>query len=127
LHLDLPYLDDIERAQRPQRLPAVFTRLEVKAILTQLTGAHHLMASLLYGSGLRITECFSLRVKDIDFEYRQVTICDGKGMKDCVTLLPLSLVETLQNQLAQAKLLFYQDLAEGFGAVCLSCALELMP
>lgn len=77
------------------------------------------MASLLYGSGLRITECLSLRVKDIDLEYRQLTIRDGKGMKDRVTLLPSSVLETLQNQLAQAKLLYQQDLAEGYGAVYL--------
>jgi integron integrase len=124
LHIDLPYLDGIERAQRPQRLPTVFTRSEAKAILAQLTGNHHLMASLLYGSGLRITECLSLRVKDIDFEYRQITIRDGKGMKDRVTLLPGSVLEPLQNQLAQAKLLYHQDLAEGYGAVYLPYALE---
>jgi integron integrase len=124
LHINLPYLDGIERAQRPQRLPTVFTRSEAKAILAQLIGNHHLMASLLYGSGLRLTECLSLRVKDIDFEYRQITIRDGKGMKDRVTLLPSSVLEPLQNQLAQAKLLHHQDLAQGYGAVYLPYALE---
>jgi integron integrase len=124
LELELPYIDKIERAKRPQRIPVVFTRTEVKAILSNLEGIHHLMGSLLYGSGLRLSECLQLRVKDLDFEYQQITVRDGKGQKDRVTLLPKSTIEPLKLQLEKAKRLHQQDLAEGYGAVYLPDALE---
>ena len=124
LQLELPYIDNIERAKRPQRIPVVFTRTEVKAILSNLEGIHHLMASLLYGSGLRLSECLRLRVKDIDFEYQQITVRDGKGQKDRVTMLPNSTILPLKLQLEKAKRLHQQDLAEGYGAVYLPYALE---
>jgi integrase len=92
LQIELPYIDDIERAKRPERLPAVFTRSEVQQILAHLDGVHHLIVSLLYGSGMRLMECLRLRVKDIDFEYRQITVRDGKGNKDRVTMLPVSTI-----------------------------------
>jgi site-specific recombinase XerD len=92
LSVDLPYIDNIERARRPKRLPVVFSRSEVQSILTNMGGVHQLMASLLYGSGLRLNECLSLRVKDVDFEYRQITIRDGKGFQDRQTLLPVSAI-----------------------------------
>jgi integron integrase len=87
-------------------------------------GVHHLMASLLYGSGLRLTECLSLRVKDIDFGYCQIHVRDGKGFKDRQTMLPLSIIEALQDQLQYAKRLHQQDLSNGFGEVILPNALE---
>jgi integron integrase len=124
LSVDLPYIDKIERARRPERLPVVFTRSEVSAILTSMGGVHQLMASLLYGSGLRLTECLSLRIKDIDLEYCQITIRDGKGFKDRRTMLPTSVIEPLQHQLQFAKMTHQQDLALGFGAVVLPNALE---
>jgi integrase len=83
-----PFIDKIETAKRPERVPVVLTRNEIQAILANLDGVYHLMASLLYGSGLRLTECLSLRVKDLDFEYRQITVRDSKGQKDRVTMLP---------------------------------------
>jgi hypothetical protein len=79
LQQPFPHLEDIERAKRPRRLPTVFTRNEVHAILTRLTGMPHLMAGLLYGAGLRLMECVRLRVKDVDFTYYQITVRDGKG------------------------------------------------
>ncbi len=79
LRIELPKLDNIARAKNPVRLPAVFTRDEAKAVLSQLSATYWLMASLLYGSGLRLTECLRLRVKDIDFAYRQIAVRDGKG------------------------------------------------
>ena len=82
------------------------------------------MASLLYGSGLRLTECLNLRVKDIDFGYQQITVRDGKGSKDRITMLPKSTVEGLKLQLENAKYLHQQDLAQGYGAVYLPYALE---
>lgn len=124
LHIDLPYIEDIERAKRSQRVPVVFTRSEAQAILGYLEGTHHLIASLLYGSGLRVMECLRLRVKDLDFEYRQITVRDGKGSRDRVTMLPTSTIATLQLQLEQAKVLHQLDLSLGYGAVYLPNALE---
>ncbi len=96
LEIDLPFIDKIETAKRRERVPVVLTRKEIQAILANLDGVYHLMASLLYGSGLRLTECLSLRVKDLDFEYRQITVRDGKGQKDRVTMLPSSTIEPLK-------------------------------
>ncbi len=88
LKKDLGWIDDIERAKRPRRLPVVFTRDEVRAILARLDGVLWVIAALLYGSGLRLMECLRLRVKDVDFTYSQITVRDGKGQKDWVTMLP---------------------------------------
>ncbi|MBA3241072.1 MAG: phage integrase N-terminal SAM-like domain-containing protein [Acidobacteria bacterium] len=85
---DLPFIDGIERAKRPVRLPVVLTRVEVERVLASLSGTHHLMAGLLSGSGLRLMECVRLRVKDVDFGYSQITVRDGKGEKDRRTVLP---------------------------------------
>jgi integron integrase len=124
LEIDLPFIDGIKPAKQPERVPVVFTRSEVKSILANLDGVHHLMASLLYGSGLRLTECLNLRVKDIDFEYQQIIVRDGKGQKDRVTMLPSSTVELLKLQLEKAKALHNLDLTEGYGTVYLPYALE---
>jgi integron integrase len=117
LHMDLPDIDNIERARRRKRVPVVFTRSEVETILAELSGVHHLIISLLYGSGMRLSECLSLRVKDVDFSALQITVRDGKGEKDRVTLLPRTLIEPLKKQLEHAKRLHQYDLAEGFGEV----------
>ena len=117
-----PELGEIERAKRPRRVPTVFTMEEVTAILTQLSGVSHLMASLLYGAGLRLMECVRLRVKDVDFTYHQITVRDGKGQQDRVTVLPQSVDEAFQRHLAKVKLL-HEDLAEGCGEVYLPYAL----
>lgn len=113
LQIDLPYIDNIERAKRPEHLPIVFTRSEVKQILAHLDGVNHLIASLLYGSGMRLMEGLRLRVKDVDFEYQQITVRNGKGNKDRITMLPTSLIEPLKLQLQKAKNLHQQDLAMG--------------
>src|ERR687886_1401369 len=83
-----PELEDLEHAKKSRRVPVVFARQEVTKVLTHLTGTPHLMASLLYGSGLRLMECVRLRVKDIDFSYHQITVRNGKGEKDRRTMLP---------------------------------------
>ncbi len=119
----LPWLDALERAQRPARLPTVLTREEVRRLLAQLDGTKWLMASLLYGAGLRLRECLRLRVKDIDFGYRQIMVRDGKGGKDRVTMLPAPLVAPLKAQLAAAKALHERDTAAGYGEVELPDAL----
>jgi integrase len=96
---ELGWLDNMEWAKRPARLPVVLTATEVRALLVRLEGHHWLMASLLYGAGLRLMECVRLRVKDIDFEYTQITVRDGKGDKDRVMMLPGSLVTSLKTHL----------------------------
>ena len=121
---EIGLLDEVVRAKRPARIPVVFTRQEAKTILDQLDGVNGLMAGLLYGSGLRLMECIRLRVKDIDFDYRQILVRDGKGQKDRVTPLPEMLVEPLKIHLLKVKALHGLDLAEGFGQVYLPFALE---
>ncbi len=123
--LDRPLTGRIDacRAKRPERLPVVLTHAEVRAVLAQLEGEKLLMASLLYGSGLRLMECLRLRVKDIDFGQNHLVVRDGKGQKDRVTLLPRSLVEPLTSQIADVRRRHERDLAEGFGRVYLPYAL----
>jgi integrase len=101
LQQSFPQLEDVERAKRPRRFPTVFTRPEVHTSLTRLSGMPHLMASLLYGAGLRLMECVRLRVKDVDFTCQQITVRDGKGAQDRVTMLLRSLAEPLQRHLAR--------------------------
>ena len=120
---DLGWFDDLVRAKRPVRMPVVLSRGEVNALLAQLRGAPWLMASLLYGAGLRLMECLRLRVKDVDFAYRQILVRDGKGPKDRVTMLPETAVQPLHAQLGEAKRLHGIDLREGFGEVHLPYAL----
>jgi integron integrase len=111
-------------AKRPERLPTVLTRQEVIRIVDQLGGSHKLMAQLLYGSGLRLMECVRLRVKDLDFDYRTITVRDGKGEKDRITPMTDSLIPHLQRQIERVHLLHEEDLAAGFGQVYLPNALE---
>ena len=124
LTIDLPWMDGIPRAKKPSRLPVVFTRTEVKSLLAQLDGTLWLMASLIYGSGMRLMECVRLRVKDVDFHYKQLMIRDAKGQKDRVTMLPESLIEPLRNHLVRIKARHEQDLREGYGSVYLPHALD---
>lgn len=119
----IDWVDGIQKAKKPSRLPVVFTREEVRAVLARLDGTKWLMASLLYGSGLRLMECMRLRVKDVDFSYHQITVRDGKGSKDRITLLPLALNEPLRQHLSRVKALHEQDLKEGHGRVYLPFAL----
>lgn len=114
----------IVRAKKPQRLPVVLTRSEVAALLKQLEGEYWLMASLMYGSGLRVMECVRLRIKDIEFSQRAIIVRDGKGDKDRVTMLPDPLIPSLQIQIEQVRMTHQRDLEAGFGAVCLPHALE---
>jgi integron integrase len=122
LKLPLPALQDIERAKRPRRVPTVFAREEVQAVLAQLSGMPRLMANLLYGAGLRLMECVRLRVKDVDFAYHQITVRDGKGAQDRVTMLPQSVEAALQRHLTKVKVLHEEDLLEGYGEVYLPYA-----
>jgi integron integrase len=123
LDIKLPWLDSIDFAKRPQYVPVVFSVEEVRSILSYLDGTAWIMASLLYGSGLRLQECCALRVKDFDFDYHQIVVREGKGAKDRVTLLPDSLVAPLAKHLTKVKTLHERDLALGFGAAMLPFAL----
>lgn len=124
LHRDFDWLENLVRAKRPARLPTVLTETEVRAVLAHLDGRNWLMASLLYGAGLRLMECIRLRVKDIDFEYHQITIRDGKGNKDRVTMLPEASINPLKSHLERVKRCHQQDLNAGYGDVHLPYALE---
>jgi len=112
---ELPWLDGVRRPSRPPRVPVVLTRAEVERLLAGMTGTRALIASLLYGAGLRVMECLRLRVKDVDLSYRQVLVRDGKGAKDRVTMLPEKLVEPLRGHLERVRLLHARDLREGYG------------
>jgi integron integrase len=120
----LGWLDGIDRAKRPVRVPTVLTQEEAARLISQLEGTIWLMASLLYGAGLRLMECLRLRVKDVDFGYGQVLVRDGKGGKDRVTMLPRTVVEPLKQHLVRVKTLHQRDLAEGYGEVELPYALS---
>jgi integron integrase len=119
----LPWLGGMLRAKRPVRLPVVLSEAEVRRLLASLQGVKWLMASLLYGAGLRQSECLMLRVKDVDFAYRQILVRDGKGGKDRVTPLPEAAVQPMQAHLGRVRALHRRDLAEGFGEAWLPNAL----
>ncbi len=123
LGIDLPWLDNVTRAKRPQRLPVVMTRKEVHAVLDRIEGVYGLMARLLYGTGMRLMECVRLRVKDVDFSRGEILVRDGKGAKDRVTMLPQSLMSALQSHLQQRRALFDDDILAGKAAVYLPHAL----
>jgi integrase len=113
---ELPWLDDVEQAKRPRRLPVVLTHAETKAVLDRLRETHWLLASLLYGTGMRLMEGLRLRVKDLDFQRREVLVREGKGAKDRVTMLPATLIEPLKNHLIRVKSLHEDDLRQGYGS-----------
>ena len=120
----LAWMNDIVRAQRPVRLPVVLSREEVASLLSRLRGPVWLMASLMYGSGLRLLECAELRVKDLNFDRGELTIRDGKGGKDRMTMLPAALKSPLLEHLERVKTQHQLDLAAGRGSVALLGALQ---
>ena len=121
---ELPWMDGVVRAKRPARVPVVLSENEVRALLAQLDGKRWLVAALLYATGMRLLEGLRLRVKDVDFERREITVRDGKGGRDRRTMLPERLIEPLRSHLARVKVLHERDLAEGFGDVYLPFALS---
>jgi len=124
LGVDLEKLD-FESARMRRRLPVVLSHREVRQILAQLSGKYHLMVSMLYGSGLRQAELLNLRIKDLDFELNTLTVRSGKGDKDRTTLLPQTLLNDLDSQIAEVRKLHSRDLEDGFGEVYLPNALAL--
>lgn len=124
LQVDLPWMEQLNRPTRPPRRPVVLTPAEVNAVLSRMSGTHGLIARTLYGTGMRLMECMTLRIKDVDFERREITVRDGKGNKDRVTMLPLSLAAALREQIAAARTLFDEDRAHRRMGVMLPDALE---
>ena len=124
LKQDIEWITDVVRAKRPKRLPVVLSRDEVMQLLSHIEGTNLLVAQLLYGTGMRLMEGIRLRIKDINFEYSQIIIREGKGNKDRVTMLPERLIEPLKAQIQYAKSLHATDIEEGFGCVYLPHALE---
>lgn len=120
---ELGQLPVVPRAKRPERLPVVLTRAEVRALLAGLEGTYWLMGGLLYGAGLRLMDCMRLRVKDVDFGYGQLVVRDGKGRKDRRTVLPKRCREPLQRHLDRVEALHRRDLATGYGVTSLPDAL----
>lgn len=123
LALELPWLANIVRARKPVHVPVVLSRREVHALLAELEPPFHLIAQLLYGSGLRVSEALRLRVKDVDFEYSQIVVRDGKGSKDRVTILPELVAGTLQDHLREVRRRHTAALQRGYGGVELPEAL----
>ncbi|MEK1904281.1 MAG: integron integrase [Pseudomonas sp.] len=123
LKVELPWLDGVVRAKKPAHLPVVLTREEVARVLEQLVGVRWMVATLLYGAGLRLLEALRLRVKDVDFARGEILVRDGKGQKDRVTMLPRRLVEPLREHLLKVEALHQRDLEEGFGRANLPFAL----
>jgi integron integrase len=123
LGIELPWLESVTRAKRPQRVPTVLTQDEVHRVLARLQGRDWLMASLLYGTGMRLMECMRLRVKDVDFARNEITVRDGKGGKDRRTVLPASLVDPLRHQVDHVREVLREDLASAWAGVWLPHAL----
>jgi integron integrase len=121
---DVGDLGGVIRARKPKRIPVVMTRDEVRVVLAAMDGETRLMASLMYGTGMRLMECLRLRVLDIDFAKHEIAVRDGKGGKDRVTMLPESVVPALRAQLRHAQAVHKRDLSDGWGRVVLPDALD---
>ncbi|MDH5437021.1 MAG: integron integrase [Gammaproteobacteria bacterium] len=124
LNLEVEWIDDVVRAKRPQRLPIVLSRDEVSKLLKNMNGLHKLLAWLLYGTGMRVSEAVSLRIQDVNFSYRQITVRSGKGNKDRVTVIPESLIKPLNKQIGFSRTLYEFDRSEGSPGVYLPDALD---
>lgn len=123
LKIKLEPIDSVNKSKKPKKLPVVLSVDEVKAVFSQLTGLHLLIAKLLYGTGLRISECMSLRLKDIDFDRGEIFVHSGKGAKDRVVMLPKKLIPELKVQVAYVETLHLEDLDKGYGSVYIPDAL----
>lgn len=119
----LEHLNDLKRAKRPKRLPVVLTEKEAISVISSMNGVHKLVVSLLYGSGLRISEALRLRILDVDLEYKQITVRNGKGLRDRVTMIPEKIVPELSHHIRKVNNLHQRDLLQGYGETILPNAL----
>ena len=124
LGVELDRIDKIHWAKKPKRLPVIFSKEEVKAIIAEITGVYRLMTMLLYGSGLRLKECLRLRVKDIDFDNQQIFIREGKGNKDRYTILPKAIESKLKSHIKSVENIHKRDIEAGNDSVYMPYALE---
>ncbi len=124
LKIDLPWLNDVVRAKEQQRVPVVLSREEVSRVLSALSGQHKLIAQVLYGSGMRLSECLRMRLMAVDLSRLSLSIYSGKGGKDRVTVLPETIVPAITQQMHRVKLLHQQDIAMGYGGVYIPAALS---
>ena len=124
LEIEVPWISGVTRARESQHIPVVLSRDEVARVLGYLTGTEWLVCAVLYGSGMRLTECLQLRVKDVDFNYKQFVVHDGKGRKDRVTVLPEKLVSPLKEQLERIRVLHESDRTAGNAGVSIPHALR---
>ena len=124
LKKDVGWIDEIKRTTRVKHLPVVFSKREVIKIFEYINGNSKLPVSLLYGGGLRLSEALRLRIKDIDFDYKQITVRDGKGKKDRYTILPNSVISELKNHLNDVYKQHKKDLKIGRGKTILPYALN---
>ena len=124
LGIELPWIEGISRPKRPPKRPTVLTQAEIQLVLDHMLGVYRLIAHLLYGTGMRLFECAQLRIKEVDFQRREILVRAGKGGKDRITLLPLSLVQPLREQMGIARALYEQDRAQRRAGVMLPYALE---
>ena len=124
LELDLPWLENITRATKPKRLPVVLSPIEVRAVLAQLEGVSWLIASLLYGGGLRLSEALRLRVNDLHLECGEVVVRGGKGGKDRMTVVPAALIDPLRLHLTRLNTRFERDRKRGAAGVSLPVAVS---
>lgn len=120
---EIGFIENIYRAKKPRRLPVVFSRREVREIMRHLTGDKWIMANVIYGAGLRLMECLRLRIKDVDFTYNQITVRDGKGQVDRITVLPDIVKHPLKEHLNKVWRQHQNDLKKGYGRVFLPFAL----
>jgi len=125
LHIELPWLDEVISAKKARRLPVVLTPTEMRRLLDATSGTMGLAIALLYGTGMRLLEGLRLRVKDVEFERREIVVREGKGNKDRVTVLPENLILPLQAHLQKVKALHEKDLDAGFGEVYMPDALAI--
>ena len=121
---EIGWIENIERVRRKRHIPVVFSQIEAKKIIDLMEGIPRLVVSLLYGSGLRLIECLRLRIKDIDFDYRQIVVRDGKGEKDRITLLPESQIPDIRRQIQKVRHMHEIDLKNNLGETKLPYALK---
>lgn len=117
--------EGVTRAKRPQRLPTVLSKMEVKKLIDGLHGTYKIMGALLYGTGMRVMELLRLRIKDLDFDQGTILIREGKGDKDRITMMPTSLAKLLQEHIIRVKFLHELDIKNGLGDVYLPSALSV--